>query len=187
MDQYYLHLHVLYEIFHHDRHALVAFARVSLFWGVFISIVAAIASATGSRHSNDDSNRPPSSEANFLAGLAGLLLFGIFIAVFDVCWFFSDNPAKRRLVFFVVLVNFCYIGGCFYMFNQSVIVITLLFAVSLVHCQIVFNQIVDCVLFGDVDQYLDQPIPHKFMLTAYYQSFCGMTNCHHVTPFVLRN
>merc|ERR1711920_48137 len=52
---YYLHLHVLYEVLHHDRHALVAFARVSLFWAIFISIVAAIASATGSGHSGGHS------------------------------------------------------------------------------------------------------------------------------------
>eukprot|EP01084_Bolivina_argentea_P252318 423497_1 len=177
---YYLHLHILYEIFHNERHFYIAFARVTLFWGIFISIVAAIASATTS--SNININKKPnttsqssSEEANFLAGLAGLLLFGIFIAVFDVCWFFSDNPGRKRLIFFVILVNFCYIGGCFYMFNESIIIITVFFTISLIHCQIVFNQIIDCILYGDVDQYLDLPIPHNYFINSYIQSFCGMT------------
>ena len=180
---YYLHLHILYEIFHNERHAMVAFARVSLFWGIFISIVAAIASSTNKKIANKNApsaSSSSSSEANFLAGLAGLLLFGIFIAVFDVCWFFSDNPAKKRLIFFVILVNSTYIGGCFYMFNASTIMVTLCFTVSLVHCQMVFNQIIDCVLYGDVDQYLDLPIPNRFFTNSYFQSFCGMTNTNNL-------
>lgn len=167
---YYLHLHVLYEIFHNERQIIVAVARVTLFWAIFISIVTGIASATDNHTRNKNG-----LQANFLAALAGLLLFGIFIAVFDICWFFSNSPSKTRLSFFVVLINCCYFVGCLYMFDIAVATAgSLLIMIALLHCQIVSNQIIDNMMDEmQVDEYLDADVLDNFHSVFYWQSLIG--------------
>ena len=255
---YYLHLHLLYEIFHHKRYFLKALARVTLFWGIFVSVIAAIVSqsnsngtrrggkTTSDNHDSDDDITSHSIEhdsdsddsiisekdesINFYESLAGLLVFGIFVITFDLCWVFylKNKKTKLRLIFFVILVNCCYFGTFLYLLENDLIwinnepivhytgfcgyldtpnassnvnvgrkqnisdsdtvmiditcyvyiVVILLFLIALLHCQIVFNQVIDIVVYGSVEQYLRSPIVELEELDQYDLNLQNEKNSH---------